>query len=174
MQLPSTLTPKKGTNKMTNEKKIKWSPQQQAFIDWAVNGSGSCVLRARAGAGKTTVLLAAGEAMPGQVAYTAYNRKIVDETKVKLKEKQIDWKKMQANTAHGFGLGAYRKAQPDVKVDEWKVRYLIDAALPEGEPHPMRLFMPAIEELVSLAKQSALGITGPANDLHTWLEMAEH
>ncbi len=158
------------------DKKLSWSPQQQAFIDWAVNGSGSCVLRARAGAGKTTVLLAAGEAMPGQVAYTAYNRKIVDETKVKLKEKNIDWKKMQANTAHGFGLGAYRKWRPNVKVDEWKVRNLIDIELPEDAqpPNPLRGFAPTVAQLVSLAKQSALGITGPANDLHTWFEMAEH
>jgi superfamily I DNA/RNA helicase len=155
-------------------KKLDWSPQQQAFIDWAVNGSGSCVLRARAGAGKTTVLLAAGAAMAGQVAYTAYNRKIVDETKVKLKEKNIDWKKMQANTAHGFGLGAYRKARPGVRVDEYKIRALIDNELSENPTHPMRLFTPTITQLISLAKQSAFGILGSMNDMHRWFEMAEH
>jgi superfamily I DNA/RNA helicase len=81
---------------------------------------------------------------------------------------------MQANTAHGYGLGAYRKAQPNVKVEQWKVRNLIDGMFPKEIISPMHVFTPAIAQLVSLAKQSALGITGPANDLHTWLEMAEH
>ena len=29
---------------------MQWSPQQEAFLDWAINGSGSCVLVAVAGA----------------------------------------------------------------------------------------------------------------------------
>src|SRR5207342_2838493 len=77
-------------------------------------------------------------------------------------------------TAHGFGLGAYRKARPNVKVEEYKIRALIEKELPEGQPHPMRLFMPTIAQLVSLAKQSAFGILGSMNDMHRWFEMAEH
>ncbi len=46
---------------------MKFSPQQQAFLDWAEHGSGSAVLEAVAGSGKTTVLLEAVQRM-GAVA----------------------------------------------------------------------------------------------------------
>ncbi len=157
------------------EKPVNWSPQQQAFIDWCYKGSGSCVLIAVAGAGKTTVLLAGGQVIPGPVAYMAYNRDIVSETNAKLKALGIDWKKMLAKTAHGFGFTAYRKARPNVKVDEnnVKVRDLIDQMLPPNSP--LKVFSGEIAKLVSLAKQGMVGGPGgPVNDLHTWLEMADH
>ena len=63
---------------MNTQQERIWSPQQRNFIDWAVAGRGSCVLEAVAGAGKSTVLFEAGRKMPGQVAYMAFNKKIVD------------------------------------------------------------------------------------------------
>jgi superfamily I DNA/RNA helicase len=152
---------------------MEWSPQQKAFLDWAVNGSGSCVLVAKAGAGKTTVLLEAGRQMPGQVAYMAYNRKIVDETKAKLLKMKVDWKKVLANTAHGFGMGAYRKMRPEVQVNEYKVRDIVELLLPRT--HYLAAYSSEVVKLVSLAKQQAMGLAGsPPNDTHTWLEIAEH
>lgn len=88
---------------------MQFSPQQAAFLDWAANGRGSCVLEAVAGAGKTTTLLAAVERIQGQVAILAYNRKIADEIKGKLKARGIDFKKAQAGTVHSFGFAAFRK-----------------------------------------------------------------
>ena len=151
-----------------------WSPQQSAFLAFCKDpNGGSCVLTAVAGAGKTTVLLAGGEIIRGQVAYMAYNRKIVDETKAKLAERKIDWKKMQANTAHGFGFAAYRKARgaDNVRVDEYKVRDIVERLLINTN---FVAFSGEATKLVSLAKQSALGIVGKPNDMHTWLEMAAH
>jgi superfamily I DNA/RNA helicase len=152
---------------------MQWSPQQAAFLDWAVEGKGSVVLEAVAGAGKTTVLMEAGKLMPGQVAYMAYNRKIVDEAKAKLAAAGVDWKKMQANTAHGFGFAAYRKFRPNVRVDDKKTYAVIDRTL-TGQPHPLAPWFAVIVQLVSLAKQSAYGIAGPADDYHAWTTMAEH
>ena len=99
----------------------------------------------------------------------------VSETNAKLKALGIDWKKMLAKTAHGFGFTAYRKARPNVKVDEnnVKVRDLIDQMLPPNSP--LKVFSGEIAKLVSLAKQGMVGGPGgPVNDLHTWLEMADH
>lgn len=160
-----------------------WSPQQQAFLDWCANGTGSTVLEAVAGAGKTTVLIEAGRVIRGQVGYMVYNKKNADEAKVKITKAGMDWKKMQAGTAHSFGMSAYRKAQPHVQVEENKVRDLVDAAIPAArqdgaaytEAHPLRIFAPAVTQLVSLAKQTGIGIPGLAiNDAHTWLNMADH
>lgn len=148
-----------------------WSPQQQAFLDWAVNGKGSCTLIAVAGAGKTTVLLEAGAKMPGDVLYLAYNKPVADETQGKLKERGIDWKKMRASTVHAAGFGMIRKANPGVKVVPNKVRELLDIHVPvELKPRQGEIL-----KLVSMAKQSAFGSAGPAiEDMHAWLEMAAH
>lgn len=161
-----------------------WSPQQQAFLDWCRDGSGSCVLEAVAGAGKTTVLIEAGKVIRGQVGYMVYNKKNADEAKVKITKAGMDYKKMQAGTAHSFGCGAYRKARPNLTVDENKVRDITDALLPRSAPqpgggyseaHPLAVFAPAVVQLVSLAKQTGIGIPGLAtNDARTWLDMAEH
>jgi superfamily I DNA/RNA helicase len=151
---------------------MQWSPQQSAFLDWAVTSSGSCVLEAVAGAGKTTTLIEAASRMPGQVAIMAYNRKIADEIRGKLADREIDWKKAQANTVHGFGMGAYRKARPNVRVYDRKVADIVEALIPES--HPLVAYRDSIVKLVSLAKQLAYGIVCPANNPYQWFEMAEH
>lgn len=154
---------------------IQFSPQQLAFLAWAEAGSGSCVLEAVAGAGKTTVLIEAGVRMTGGVAYMAYNRKIVDETKVKLEARQISWKKMQANTAHGFALAAYRKLRPNLVVDGRKVSNIVTKLLSAPGAPALLVYSEEIAKLVSLAKQQAFGIAGASvqND-SAWMEMAEH
>lgn len=154
-----------------------WSTQQQEFLEWCEFGNGSCVLVAVAGAGKTTVLIEGGQRIKGGVAYMAYNRKIVDETKGKLQKIGIDWKKMQANTAHGFGMGAYRKARPQVKLGEYKVADILDGLLIDlssDEPNPLKVFQPEMQQLISLAKQRVLGLLAPLESFDEWAGMADH
>ena len=157
---------------------IAWSPQQSGFLDWAYNGVGSCVLIAVAGAGKTTVLLTAGEKMKGQVAYVAYNKDIVEETKLKLKERGVDWKKMQAGTAHSFGFSALRKMLGDVKVDGYKVDGILDSMLTDMDykhVHTLDKYKSNVKQLVSLAKQGIFGIGNNDHaDESAWYALAEH
>lgn len=157
---------------MTSYIQPSWSPQQLAFLDWCQNGSGSAVLEAVAGAGKTTTLIEGARRMQGQVAIMAYNKKISDEIKVKITAAGMDWKKAQGGTAHSFGFSAYRKFRPSVKVDENKVRDIVEQAIPNT--HALALYTSVMVQLISLAKQSAIGILGRVNDLHTWAEIAEH
>jgi superfamily I DNA/RNA helicase len=153
----------------------KWSPQQQAFLDWAENGSGSCVLIAVAGAGKTTVLLEAAKRIRGQVAVLSYNKDIADENKTKLAGLGLDWKKAQAGTVHSFGFSPIRKMNPGVKVDDKKVFNLIEMALDNNDQHPLWIYRSETRQLISLAKQTAIGATnGAISDKHLWLEMADH
>lgn len=149
-----------------------WSPQQQAFLDFAATGTGSCILVAVAGAGKTTVLLEAGANYTGgNVLYMAYNKDVADETSEKLKERGVDWKQMVASTVHSAGMKVIRKACPEVRVNENKVRDLFDQKAPALLQHRQG----EVLQLVSLAKQSAFGSAGPAlADVSAWLQMASH
>lgn len=169
-----------------------WSPQQTAFIDWCVNGSGSANLEAVAGAGKTTTILEAAKQMPGQVAILAYNKKIADEIKDKLRDMGIEWKeengrklppKVQGGTVHSFGLAAYRKTFPKVRIDENndKVSGIFDnlmirnnLALDYAETEEIKVHKGDVLKLVSLAKQRSLGLFGSIRNPEEWQAIAEH
>jgi superfamily I DNA/RNA helicase len=151
---------------------MNWSEQQAAFIEWAINGTGSCVLEAVAGAGKTSVLLEAATRMPGNVAIMAYNKKIAVEIEGKLKKMGVDWKKAKAGTVHSFGFGAYRKFKKAVRVDGYKVANIVEGVLPEQ--HPLAKYSDMVTKLVSLAKQTALGIFGSVDDQSEWYAIADH
>ena len=147
------------------------SPQQAAFFHWAKTGSGSCVLEAVAGAGKSTTLLHSVSLFSGQVALLAYNKKIADELKEKLAKAGHDWKKAQAGTTHSFGFSAYRKAVPSVKVDDDKVSKIFDATIFEASP--LFQYRSKILQLVSLAKQSGIGFL-VRMDSDAWYDLVDH
>ena len=160
---------------------ISWSTQQLAFLDWCKNGKGSCVLIAVAGAGKSTTLIEASRMIPGQVALLAYNKKAGEDLKEKLKKAGVDWKKGQAGTVHSFGFSNYRKFRPHVRVDEFKVRNILSGdfnnpnLIPMVPPlHYLEKYVPAILQLVSLAKQRALGVFGSIRDKGLWFDIVEH
>lgn len=185
MKSVSQLT-KEMTDKAAAEAVLSWSPQQASFLEWAKNGTGSCVLIAVAGAGKTTVLLTAGiDYMKGQIAYVAYNKDIVEETKIKLRERGVDWKKMQAGTAHSFGFSALKKLLGNVQVDGYKVANILDGIFASraddmsiaefNKLKELEAFKSNIQQLVSLAKQSIFGVRNNAHeDDSQWFALADH
>ena len=151
------------------------SPQQAAFLDWVANGNGSCVLEAVAGAGKTTTLIEAVSRAEGSVALLAYNKKIADEISGKLTGRRIDWKKAKAGTVHSFGLGAYKKTFPRVRVDGGKVtNILANVGISLASDHPVRIYSTVVADLVSLAKQRALGVYGSIDDKSLWFDIIDH
>ena len=149
-----------------------WSPQQIAFLDWARDGEGSCVLEAVAGAGKTTTILEAATTMKGSVAIMAFNKKIAEEIKGKLTKRGVDFKKAQAGTVHSFGFGAYRRFQKFVRVNGFKVSNVLEKILPEV--HKLYPFSDAVAKLVSLAKQHIVGVQGSIDNRAEWFAIAEH
>lgn len=155
------------------------SPQQHAFLEWAEFGRGSCVLEAVAGAGKTTTILEAVPRMRGQVAILAYNRKIAEEIKAKLKDRGFDYRKAQAGTVHSFGFAAFAKAFPGVRIDGDKVAKLADEEIVQGDPEDAKAlsvwpYKSMIVKLVSLAKQRALGVVERFGDDESWRDIIEH
>jgi len=149
------------------------SPQQSDFLNWVATGSGSCVLEAVAGAGKTTTLIEAVKLTGGNVAILAYNKKIAEEISGKLKARGIDWKQAQAGTVHSFGFSAYRKAFPKVKVEGRKVDNILERVCVQENAWAAR-WSQGVAKLVSLAKQRALGVIGKIENAAAWHDIIEH
>lgn len=149
------------------------SPQQADFLNWVATGSGSCILEAVAGAGKTTTLIEAVQLTAGNVAILAFNKKIADEISNKLKTRGIDWKQAQAGTVHSFGFSAYRKSFPKVKVEGRKVDNILERVCVQENAWAAR-WSQGIAKLVSLAKQRAIGVMGDISDSRLWHDIINH
>lgn len=158
--------------------KVVLTEQQQAVIDWVVNGTGSLELLARAGCGKTFTLMKVVDAIVknnlGDVAVMAYNKKIADELKQKLELSGYDWRTAQAGTVHSFGYAAWRKVAPGVKIDNNKVdQIILELSFGVGGSFFIQNAT-AIGKLVSLAKQRAIGYLCPLDDIHQWVDIWDH
>lgn len=148
------------------------SLQQKNFFDWAINGSGSCVLEAVAGSGKTTTILNVVAKMAGSSAILAYNKKIADEIKEKLNKAGIDWKKAEAGTVHSFGFRFYRKSFPNVEVKDSKVQDLFDNMFEDNDM--ILAYRGTVCTLVGLAKQRAIGVIESIDNFVAWTDIWDH
>ena len=157
---------------------MKLTDQQQAFVDAALDDkAGHLCLRARAGTGKTSTILAAVHAIlgdgfsPHEINVCAFNKAVQVEIANKLKANDLDWRQASAVTTHSMGFSLVRKAYPGVALDNSKVRKLIFA---ESGPEFRRVN--AIAELVHLAKLEGFGCFEDVEigDTENWYGMAEH
>lgn len=123
------------------------STEQLAIFDFARAGRGNLVVRARAGTGKTTTILAMLAFMPEQaILLAAFNKSIADELM-----SRIDNPRVEAKTLHGLGFKFVRYNWKDVKVDEDNKRALglAKMAAPDAPDNALRL----IKELHSKARE---------------------
>lgn len=162
---------------------VTLSEQQQAVIDWAVNGKGSLNLEARAGCGKTFTLLQLVKHMKGQGFIGAYNKAIADEIKGKLAKAGIDWKVCEAGTMHSMGLRAWKKMAPGVErnINKDKVAVIIGnlilAADQEGnfeEAEFLKAAQGVTVKTVSFGKHRGLGALAPFESDEQWFSIIEH
>lgn len=87
---------------VVTEASRQWSEQQQAIFTWFKDGQGNLVVRARAGTGKTTTILTAIEYAPeAKILLAAFNKRIAEELKTKLKNPRAI-----AKTLHAVGFAA--------------------------------------------------------------------
>lgn len=131
------------------EKIFTPSAEQSKFLDWVANGTGSAVLEAVAGAGKTTTLVEAVKLMKGSVFLGAYNKKIADE----LKERLSGMVGKKAGTFHSAGYSALWRSNNDIKIEEHKVDDIVRPMV-ENTEYEISEFITAVKKLVSLAKQT--------------------
>lgn len=153
-------------------KKPKFTPsiQQQIFFDWITLGTGSCVLEAVAGSGKTTTLIQALRLMRGKIFFGAFNKKIADEIAAKAGVVMG----LEVSTMHAAGMRAWRKGAGSVKVNADKCRDIFrQMTLRQFE---YGILESPVLQLVSYAKQAAVGIVEgkePTDDA-TWKALIAH
>jgi DNA helicase-2/ATP-dependent DNA helicase PcrA len=169
---------------MRNE--ITWSPQQTAFLDFVEHGTGSCVLEAVAGAGKSTTIVEAATRAEGTSILICYNTAPAKELQDKLNERGINWKKARASTVHSAGVNAYKRTFPNWKLDERKVSKLVEQMCQttrdeNGDELPKEKqfldvlpYAPVIVTLVSHAKNRAFGIMSEIENRAAWFNIIEH
>jgi superfamily I DNA/RNA helicase len=143
---------------------VRWSPQQESFLDWCQTGEGSALVEAVAGAGKTTVLLEGVTRLRGESWVMAFNSSVGEELKVKLEQKlralghgDNHWKVARAGTCHSFGYGLLRKAFPGCRKVDNKLQLLFDELFDaDNVATPYR---DTIISMVDVAKNQAIGLS---------------
>lgn len=153
-----------------NRTKFVPSPQQAGFFDWITNGTGSCVLEAVAGSGKTTTLIRALKLMSGTKFFGAFNKKIA----VEIENKAGRQDGLTVSTMHAAGLAAWKSAVRYPQVEADKVRNIYRAAILRNMQYAP--FQTTVVKLVELAKQAGLGIEGfpSMKSKAAWLALIDH
>lgn len=154
--------------------KLKPSPQQQAFLDWVEKGTGSAVIEAVAGSGKTTTLIMGLEKPEGTVAFMAYNRAVADEIGKRIASLNLGGR-VKSGTVHSFGSVSLRNAYPlsvkgsDKKTDDKnKIKMIADKVVDK------KGYVFFAKLAASMAKQVGLGVYCDINDAEEWANMISH
>ena len=154
------------------------SSQQSAIINWVKTGTGSLEVKARAGCGKTTLLIEVVKTISqnnlGDVALMAYNKSIGDELKSKITNLGIDWKVATAGTVHSYGFSAWKKAAPKVEIDSDKVKKIIKSQYHEYFAPILKDQASLIGKCVSLSKQRAFGYLENIENDTAWEDLFTH
>lgn len=149
------------------------SPQQVAALDWAATGSGSALVEAVAGSGKTTTLLKMLAKIPAgrTVTFLAFNKSIATEIQGKVEAAVQRGEvrcRVNACTFHSAAFAAWRRVAPQVTVDGKKIDCIMgDLEVPE-------LYRSFVKAVVSLAKQRVFGLLCSARDISNWYELVDH
>lgn len=153
-----------------NAPKLKPSLQQAGFYDWVSNGKGSCVLEAVAGAGKTTTLIEGLSLMIGKIFLGAFNKNIAIEIAGRAGLRAG----LEVATMHAAGFRAWKRvADRFVKVDGNKMREIFSAESGRVDPRDCMFEQPVLQ-LVSLAKQSGIGIFNDIGFWPAWDDLVDH
>lgn len=144
------------------------TPQQRAVYHWVRNGEGNLLLIAVAGAGKTTTILNCSAIIHGWAYIAAYNTKIAREIMTKLRDGSNISTRVQAGTFHSAGFRNWRKQYPKVEVAENKVKGILGQLKVHEKLQEFTL------DLVSLAKQRAIGVEIDIKNNLAWEDIVEH
>lgn len=143
------------------------SPQQAAIFNWISNGSGSAVIEAVAGAGKTTTLVEGLRRTTGTVGFCAFNKAIADEIADRVAPLGLGTR-IKTSTLHSFGNSALRSAFPKTKLDRRKLSILSEQLF--EKPWGRQFAATA----ASMAKQVGIGVICPIDDIREWMHMIDH
>jgi len=146
-----------------------WSPQQEAVFEWVKNGSNdsNAIIIAVAGAGKTTTLLKICELAKGEVGFCAFNKKIADEIQARITGLGLSGS-VRSQTFHAIGMRALGKLLGKLEVEADKTSGILEEI---DAPFYIRA---ASKKLISLGKQSLVGLNWEIDSSDHWIELMDH
>lgn len=158
------------------------SEQQAAFFNEVQSGGGNIILRAVAGAGKTTTLIQALKFMTGRVFFGAYNKKIAEEIQSKADEAGVMRQGIWISTMHSAGFRAFRnyltpEQNKRLEVTDKKLGNIIEAMAMRCAPDKKVLFERCagfITKMVGFGKQYLIGVDSDLENPRKWMELVEH
>lgn len=151
-----------------------WSPYQQAVFDHVERGTGSAVVIAVAGSGKTTTLVEAVGRMRGTVGVAMFNKSAQLDFQAKLERAGHATNYVrEVGTFHKFGFAAVRQAsayeRTRLDADAKQARAETETRLTGDRvtqmPHELRAF---VHRLVGLAKNAGVGCLAEIDDDEAW------
>jgi DNA helicase-2/ATP-dependent DNA helicase PcrA len=148
------------------------SSYQVKVLEFVQSGTGSAVIQAVAGSGKTTTLIQAMKTISSKGLCLMFNKKIQVEMEGKLNAAGI--RNFSARTVHSIGFAALRNRFGSLVVNGSKVR---DLCMRLMDAEQYSLYGSFVSKLVGLAKDSGFGIGGtfPAiGDFKAWMELVQH
>ena len=127
---------------------IKGTEEQEQIWNEIVNTNNDVIVNAGAGTGKTfTIVEGANRVNASRMGFLAFNKSIATELAERLPEH------VEAKTFHALGMKAVRDAVGRTKVNNWKVKNIIDGIL--GRDY----FAQPLVKLISLVKGSMIDCT---------------
>ena len=127
---------------------IKGTEEQEEIWNEIVNTNNDVIVNAGAGTGKTfTIVEGANRVNASRMGFLAFNKSIATELAERLPEH------VEAKTFHALGMKAVRDAVGRTKVNNWKVKNIIDGIL--GRDY----FAQPLVKLISLVKGSMIDCT---------------
>lgn len=139
-----------------------WSSQQTAIFKHMAKVRRNLVVRARAGTGKTTTIIEGiSHIKKGKILLCAFNKKIAEELKKKLKNPNAE-----AKTLHSLGFGFVMKNWPGVRLDDERGERLAARAIGRNAPDQI------IGLVTKLAAKGKNMLTKP--DINKLIDIAYH
>jgi superfamily I DNA/RNA helicase len=129
--------------------KYPWDMNQKRIFNFIIKEKGNLIINARAGCGKTTVLLECLNLIPKNISvcFVAFNKTIVEEIKSRVPE-NVDCMTMHS---YGYSLLKKRYGQLKVKLDESKIDNLILQEMQRKELDSL-LLRERLKKLINLSK----------------------
>ena len=149
------------------------SPYQKAVFDFVQTGSGSAIIGAVAGSGKTTTIVQAVKLIPKNqsVLMLAFNKSIAEELNTR-----INLPNVEVKTFHSLGFAAYRAVHgAKVKMDNNKLFRLIDDLASNSDLTPgEKAGLGYVSKIVKLGKSAGIGTAILENTEDNWWNLIEH
>jgi DNA helicase-2/ATP-dependent DNA helicase PcrA len=149
-----------------------WSHFQEAVFSFVERGSGSAIVEAVAGSGKTSTIVEACKRIGGTVYLAAFNKRMGEELKARIGG--LQWK--YAGTFHSVGFRALTGSVPrgSLRVESRKVQEIWERHCENKRWSEGLAQTSVLGRLVSVAKARLVGVVGLAENPDPWKSIIEH